>query len=178
MRAEIATKIGTLSFSVIAKFGDTSRAKIRTKKITPKLPEGMSVESSTLVLLTMPAQIQIENLRFTCELGESFPKGYGCSGEALDAWEWKTQDRMVMIGTEDGDWLKSRLKLDQINRKNYPVIFNQHKIGIEIERFSEDRIFSLHFVVSENPYPEHKDCSCWFSVDVPHETVLSEFERS
>lgn len=178
MRTEIATNFGILSFSVFAKVGDISRAKIRTKKITPKLPEGMSVESSTLVLLTMPAQVPIRNLIFTCNLSESFPRGYGCTGEALDAWEWEDQSRLVVIGTEDGDWLESRLKLDKINRENYPVNFDQRKIDIEIEKFSQGGVFSLHFVVSENPYPEREDCSCWFSVDVPHERVLREFEQS
>lgn len=178
MRAEITTKIGTLSFSVIAKVGDTSRAKIRTKEITPRLPEGMSVESSTLVLLTMPASVPIEKLKFTCKLSGFFPKGYGCTGEGLDAWEWEYENRLVVIGTEDGDWLESRLKLDEINRENYPVNFDQEKIVIEIEKYSQGGMFSLHFVVSENPYPEHKDSSCWFSVDVPHERVISEFEQS
>jgi len=178
MNSEIITEIGKLSFSVIAKVGDTSRAKIRTKKVEPKLPEGMRVESSTLVLLTMPALESIEQLKFTCKLSKSFPKGYRCTGEALDAWEWEYQNRLVVIGTEDGEWLESRLKLDEITRENYPVNYHQNSIDIEIEKYNEGGTFSLHFSVAENPYPEEQDNSCWFSVDVPHDRVLREFEQS
>ena len=178
MNPEIITKIGKLSFSVIAKVGDTSRAKIRTKKVTPKLPDEMSVENSTLVLLTMPALVPIEQLKFTCKLSESFPKGCGCTGEALDAWEWEDRNRLVVIGTEDGEWLESRLKLADITKENYPVHYHKNSIDIEIEKYSEGGTFSLHFAVSENPSPEEKDCSCWFSVDVSHDRVLREFGQS
>lgn len=178
MITELVTKIGNIQFEVTARFGDISRATIETKKYIPKLPDGMSVESATLVLLSMPAVSPIEHLKFTCNLGMTFPDAYACSGEGLDAWEWECRSRLVMIGTEDGDWLGSRLNLGRIDRESYPVHLNNNIISIEIDRYSRDSRLTLHFVVSENPYPEIQDCSCWFSVDAPHDLVLNEFRRS
>lgn len=174
----VKTKLGDVSFGVTAKIGDLSRAKIRSKEISPKLPKGMNVERVTIVLLTMPAVEPIENLKFTCKLSEYFPKGEPCTGEALDAWEWESQGRLVVIGTEDGEWLESRLKLEEVTQENYPIHYANNEITIEIDKYTRDEELSLHFVVSENNYPEEKDCSCWFSVDIPHDRLVEEFNRS
>lgn len=172
----VETELGPISFQVTAKEGDVSRARIRSKAISLELPKGMEVERATVVLLTMPAIVPIENLKFTCKLGSSFSKGDSCAGEALDAWEWKSQDRLVVVGTEDGEWLASRLKLAEITRENYPVNYDNNEITIGIDKYSGGRELSLHFVVSENEYPERESCSCWFSVDIPHAQAAGVFD--
>ena len=78
-----------------------------------------------------------------------------------------------MVGTEDSDWLNSRIGIEkEYSPENYMVIMINNKITIKIEDFEENRELSLHFVIAWNSLPELVDCSCWYAVDVPHEKIL------
>ncbi len=83
---------------------------------------------------------------------------------------------LVMIGTEDSEWLNSRLRIEkEYTTENYPVKMNNNKITIDIEEFKENKELSLHFAIAWNSLPEPADASCWFAVDVPHEKILSAY---
>ena len=167
------TPIGSLSFSAKAAKGNLDNFEIKTCEIQPILPEGMSVEVCTAVLLRGTSVIDIENIVYSCTWDSLKEKGYGTSGEALDAWEWEHKGKLVMVGTEDSEWLDARLKLNkEFNPSNYPISMTENRIIIKIEEFRANKELSLHFVVAWNSLPEKKECSCWFALDFPHERIL------
>jgi len=168
----IRTPIGGMRFQVEASGGDISKASISITEIEPFLPEGMEVEGSIAVLLTVVSPTRIKDLQFSCAWIDFDTEGDGCSGEGLDAWEWEDSSQLVIIGTEDGEWLSSRLGLGEITRDNYPVSMEENRIKINIEQYSANEELTLHFVISNNTLPEKEDCSCWYAVDVAHDKVI------
>jgi hypothetical protein len=176
---KIKTPIGSLSFSAQVEEGDLNNCKITTCCLEPEIPKGMSVERCVSVLLRCSSFKPLKGFAFSCEWDELRAVGYGNSGEALDAWEWESNGTLVMIGTEDSEWLNSRLGIDkEYSSENYPVKMNDNKITIEIEEIKEDKELSLHFVITWNSLPEPVDCSCWYAVDVPHEKILQLHKKS
>ena len=167
----ISTKIGNLGFKVHASDGDISTASIVIAEIEPTLPQGMEVEGSIGVLLTLRSSSEIKDLKFSCAWSNNEAKGDACSGEGLDAWEWESEGQLVVIGTEDGEWLFSRLNLGKLTHDNYPVSMDANRITIELDKYPANKELSLHFVVSSNSLPE-QDCSCWYAVDIAHERVI------
>ncbi len=176
---KLKTPIGSLSFSGMADEGDLSNCKITVCRIEPEIPKGMSVERCISVLLHCSSTKPMRGFVFSCEWDNLHAVGYGNSGEALDAWEWESDGIMIMIGTEDSEWLNSRLGLDKdYSSGNYPVTMNNNKISIEIESIQEVKDLSLHFIIAWNTLPEPVDCSCWYAVDVPHEKILKLHRKS
>jgi hypothetical protein len=170
---KIKTPIGSLSFFAQTKEGDLGNCKITVCPIEPEIPKGMSVERCLSVLLRCPPTKPLKGFSFSCEWHNLQAFGYGNSGEALDAWEWESNGMLVMIGTEDSEWLNSRLGLDkEYSPESYPVKMNNNKITIEIEDLKENKELSLHFIIAWNSLPEPVECSCWYAVDVPHEKIL------
>lgn len=105
-------------------------------------------------------------------------EGSVCTGQALAAWEWELDERLAIVGTEERDYLGDRLGLGEITFKNNPVKKYPNKIVIELDKVEINKAISMHFVVAENPYPEEKECSCWFAIDIPHQQLLNEFKKS
>ena len=168
----IRTQIGNVGFTVHASDGDVSNASIAIAKIAPLLPQGMEVDSSIGILLTLVSPVAIKGLQFSCEWSGNEAKGGACSGEGLDAWEWESDGQLVVIGTEDGEWLFSRLSLGEVTRDNYPVSMDGNRITIELDEYPANTELTLHFVVSSNSLPEKGDCSCWYAVDIAHKRVI------
>jgi len=168
----IRTQIGSLVFQVEASNGDISNASITIAEIEPFLPEGMEIEGSIAVLLTLASPGELKNLHFSCMWTENDTKGDACSGEGLDAWEWENNGQLVVVGTEDGEWLSSRLNLGEITRDNYPVSMERNCIKIVIEKYPGNKELTLHFIIANNTLPEKEDCSCWYAVDVAHKSVI------
>ncbi|MEY8211983.1 MAG: hypothetical protein RPT00_06970 [Gammaproteobacteria bacterium] len=168
----IRTQIGNVGFKVDVSDGDISNASIAIAEIEPILPQGMEVEGSTGVLLTLVSPSEIKDLQFSCAWSGNVAKGDACSGEGLDAWEWENDGQLVVIGTEDGESLFSRLNLGELMRDNYPVSMNANRITIELDQYPANTELTLHFVVSNNSLPEKEDCSCWYAVDVAHKRVV------
>ena len=164
--------MGSLVFEVHASVGDISNASIAIAEIEPLLPQGMEVEGSIGVLLTLVSPNEIKDLQFSCTWKDNEAKGGACCGEGLDAWEWESEGQLVVIGTEDGEWLFSRLNLGELTRDNDPVSFDGNRITIELEQYPANTKLTLHFVVSSNSLPEKEECSCWYAVDVAHKRVV------
>lgn len=170
---QIETPIGALTFTVETEQGDVNNFNISTCQIEPMLPDGMSIEGSIAVLLKGISSNEISNLDFSCGWNDLREKGYAASGEALEAWEWESNGVLVMVGTEDSEWINSRLKLsDEQYPENCPVTMSENKIVTNIEKYDSNKELSLHFIVAWNKLPEPVDCSCWYAVDVPHERVI------
>ncbi len=139
----------------------------------PQLPKGMSVEGCFAILLHCSSPTPIKNLIFTCAWDDLNEIGYGNSGEALDAWEWEHNNTIVMIGTEDEEWLRSRIKLKESLPEDYPVSMDKNCINIRVDEFPENQELTLHYIITWNSLPEPVDSSCWFAVDITHEKVLT-----
>ena len=170
----VETPIGSLLFSLSAAGGDIGGVQISECNIEPNLPAGMSVEGCKAVLLRCTPLTPLNDIFFSCSWTELKEAGYGNSGEGLDAWEWKHNKTLVMVGTEDNEYLGSRVKLKETSSSYYPITMNDNVIKIHIIEFPANKVLSLHFVISWNSIPEKVDSSCWFAVDVPHERVLRE----
>jgi hypothetical protein len=166
----LKTIFGELTFSVTAKEGDLSNAKIVSSVLEPMIPDGMAVEESIAVLLRVKSSTEIENLKFMCTWNKPISKGGTCSGEGLDAWEWESDNHLILIGTEDEEWLSSRLGPKYISES--PVIMGGNGFEIHIEEYPKEVELTLHYIVSSNSFPEKEECSCWFAVDVSHKRVL------
>jgi hypothetical protein len=166
----LKTIFGELTFSVTAKEGDLSNAKIVSTELEPMIPDGMAVERSIAVLLRVRSSILIKNLNFMCTWNNSIGKGGACTGQGLDAWEWESDNHLLLIGTEDEEWLGSRLGPKYLSES--PVIMGSKGFEIHIEEYPKDVELTLHYMVSSNSLPEKEECSCWFAVDVSHKRVL------
>ncbi|MBU1219488.1 NAD-dependent epimerase/dehydratase family protein [Myxococcota bacterium] len=170
---KIKTPIGSLSFKARAEDCELHDCKITVRKIKPEIPKGMRVEKCLSVLLQCSPSRPLKDVAFSCEWDNFDIVGYGCSGEALDAWEWESNGFLVVIGTEDSDQLNHRLGLKMDNSaENYAVTMKSNKITIAIGSIEEKKTLSLHFVIAWNRLPEPVDCSCWYAVDVRHEKIL------
>jgi len=168
----ITTAIGKIFFTVNAAEGDISEARILLTELQPFLPEGMEVENSIAALLKVNSSVPIKKLEFSCAWNQFEGKGDGCSGEGLEAWEWEDNNQLVVIGTEDEDWLASRLNLGIISRENYSISMEKNRINIEISEYPSNKELTLHFAIAQNTLPEKEDCSCWYAVDVGHSRVI------
>jgi hypothetical protein len=167
------TPIGTLSFNVKCNEGQLVNCLISTHRWEPSLPKGMSVEGCYVVLLKCCLEKPLKSIKYSCEWVELKTVGHGCTGEALDAWEWESNGTLVIVGTEDPKWLNSRLGLSkEYTAENYPIMMENNKITISIEEFERNKELSLHYVISWNSLPEPKDNSCWFAVDIPHKEII------
>jgi hypothetical protein len=167
---KIETPIGDLLFSVNTLGGNVKNSAITIYEFSPTLPEGMTVEGCYCAVLRCSSPTDLKSISFKCNWTTFDGKGYSSSGEALAAWEWEDNQIMVMVGTEDEEWLSQRLSEQDV--ENYLVEMNANCMSININNFPKNTELSLHFVIAWNSLPEKTDASCWFAVDVPHERVL------
>jgi hypothetical protein len=170
----VETPIGTLLFQVTAGEGDIEKAHLSECTIEPIIPDGMSVEGCKAVLLRNTPITPLKDVVFSCTWHALKENGYGNSGEGLDAWEWEHNKTLVMIGTEDDEYLGSRVKLKETTSAYYPITMEGNSIKIHVSEHPANKELTLHFVISWNSVPEEVDSSCWFAVDIPHKGVLQE----
>ncbi len=167
------TPIGALSFEAKCKIGKLDGSTITVHNWEPSIPNGMSVEGCNVIVFKHTTSEPLKDFCFSCEWVDLNLNGYGNSGEALDAWEWEYDKKIVLVGTEDSEWLNSRLNIKkEYTPENYPITMENNRISIKIDQFNEKKELTLHYVVAWNSLPEPKDSSCWFAVDVPHSKIL------
>lgn len=174
----LETPLGLLKFYAELVGGKLTNLKLSKVKIEPSLPAGMSVSACFAVLLEFSVKEGVSGFQFHCDWERFEGKGYGNSGEGLDAWEWEHNNQLVMVGTEDADWLNARIPLASFAPDEYPIAMEDNRIKIRLDKLSEGGPYSLHFVVAWNPYPEPHKCSCWYAVDVPHKVVVQALENA
>jgi len=168
----IDTPLGKLSFDVTTNSGDLSRLKYKTCEVIPVLPDEMKVEKCIVIIMSCLTLAPFKNLSFHCKWLVLKEKGYACSGEGLDAWEWDNGNYTVTIGTEDSELLESRISIKGLNNKNYSITMSDNNVSINLEEFPENTELTLHYIVAWNPEPEPVSDSCWFAVDQSHEKML------
>ncbi|MEQ1517263.1 MAG: hypothetical protein ABL931_12330 [Usitatibacteraceae bacterium] len=167
----VDTPLGPLKFYTDLVAGKISDLKLAQVKIDPDLPVGMTVSACFAVLVEFSAEEDVSDFQFHCDWESFKGNGSGNSGEGLDAWEWEDNNNLVMVGTEDAEWLNARIPLTPFTSSEYPITMEANKISIRLENLSKGSSCSLHFVVAWNPSPEPHECSCWYAVDVPHKAI-------
>lgn len=134
----------------------------------PKLPPGMSVRRLRAVLLRACSRTGFERLDYSCRLMTGIT-GDPESGECLEAQSWETDHDLVMIGTEDGEALLSRMPW--LSTSGDPLAFVQYRedgLNVPLRRIPAGVAIGLHYVVAENGSPEPVECSAWYAVDIAH----------
>lgn len=173
----VSTPLGDLRFGAQVDGAQTaSRLVLTTVPITPALPLGMAVDGCVGVVLASSAAVP-HGLRFDCAWSGDPPTPMSpATGEGLDAQEWSNSEHVVLIGTEDAETLRVRLGPKLVFGESpdpYFVEYRDTGLRIKIDEVPARAVLTLHFVVAWNRLPEPKDCSCWYAVDVRHETLLS-----
>ncbi len=170
----VDTPIGSLLFNIIAAEGSIDDVHFSDCEIKPNIPKGMTVDGCRAVLLRCTSITPLKDIIYSCSWKDLKEVGYGNSGEGLEAWEWKHHKTLVMVGTEDDEFLESRLRLKKSSSNDYSITMNDNAIKIHISEFPANKELSLHFVISWNSLPEKVDSSCWFALDIPHKKILQE----
>jgi hypothetical protein len=167
------TPIGTLSFGIKADAGDVDDFRFSIRPVNPELPWGMSVEGCAAVLFEGLSCSVFESLEFYCKWDDLKQQGMANSGESLEAWEWESDGKLVMIGTEESDRLNERLNYQgQSTCENNSVAMTDSAISVRIGKFAAGKMLSLHFLVAWNPSPEPSSCSCWYAVEMSHQALM------
>ena len=165
----LETMIGRIRFSA-ERSGDCL-AKLSVRKVTPLLPDGMSITRARAVLLEAEPCVHESSLQFNCCI-ESAVTGSPCTGEALEAQEWESKNNLVVIGTEDAEFLNRRLPFLGLAEYENIVRYKPNSMAITLKKVPKGVAISLHFVVAENTYPEPVECSAWFAVDMSHKSLF------
>jgi hypothetical protein len=131
----------------------------------------MSVEQLDAILLRCTADVRITDLVYACAWEAPFSKGSSETGQGLDAQSWENGNLLVMIGTEDQEFLHQRLPNCGFSQDQWAP-FPDYGLQIKVPVIEPGQRISLHFVVACNSLPEPKDSSCWFAVDMNHEKIL------
>ena len=176
-KTEIQTPLGPLQFRARAgdnaDLGETAQLFVLNPLL--RLPEGMTVERATAVILEVRPNRRWAPFVFEC-LWLTSPGEWGPnSGQYLDAWSWENTEHVVTIGTEDLEAVCSRLPQLALSAEEYPIQSFDNGVRITIPVVEAGQKFSLHFVVAYNslPQPDPFDCSTWFAVDIPHRQLLA-----
>ncbi len=169
----LETPLGRLSFGIKADLGEVDDFRVSIHPVNREMPLGMSVEGCAAVLFEGLSCSAFENLEFYSKWDDLKQQGTANSGESLEAWEWESDGKLVMIGTEDSDRLNERLNYQgQSTCENISVAMTDNAISVRLEKFAAGKMLSLHFLVAWNPSPEPSSCSCWYAVEMSHQELM------
>lgn len=170
---QIKTPLGNLKFLAESADIPISGISIQTVPFSPKIPPGMSVLACYGVILQIDAANTLNDLRFKALLE---PNSIVCSGattgEGIEAQDWNNRNYVMLVGTEDLEYLRARVK-HCIVFPDAPFTYSNESLSIHIMEIPSGESLSLHFVVAWNKFPEIVESSCWFAVDQSHISILS-----
>ena len=146
---------------------------IHAASFQPRIPPGMSVLACYGVVLQVGALNIVSDLKFKAILNPTSKIiGEAATGEGLEAQDWNNQNCVMLVGTEDLEYLKARLHHSIVLPDN-PFTYSAESLSIHIAEIPAGISVSLHFVVAWNDLPETVKSSCWFAVDQSHASILS-----
>lgn len=150
---------------------DSCLFRLEQSALTPNLPPGMSVDFTVALMGTFSSIQPIHQFQFLLQFATTVPKGSPESGEGLDAQSFDIAGSRVMIGTEDGEAIASRLKWFRLADHNYPIGYLANGFELSFDSIPPGAVLDFHFVIAHNAKAS-EDCAEWFAVDVPHQSVL------
>lgn len=169
----IATPIGELEFVAETDVESTSQLSLSAAPLEPSMPNGMSVAACYGVLLHIQAPQAATDVLFKAQIHSTAPLKHGAeTGEGLEAQAWYGHRYVLLVGTEDAEFLLARLR-GRIVVSNESFAYSASSLSVRVARVPEANSLSLHFVVAWNELPEPQDCSCWYAVDQPHGAIAS-----
>ncbi len=168
----IVTPLGDLEFLVRVEDVPPVEVSLRAAPLRPTIPLGMSVLGCYGVVLQITASTPVYGLNFKASLKMMPSVSSGpATGEGLEAQEWISDDYVMLVGTEDADYLRARLP-GAIVLPDNPFTYSHDSLSIRVSAIPPAASLSLHFVVAWNRLPELVEPSCWFAVDQLHSRVL------
>ncbi len=139
--------------------------------LTPMLAPGMSVDFAVALIGTLSSLQPIHQFKFLLQFATAVPKGSPESGEGLDAQSFDIAQSRVMIGTEDGEAIASRLKWFQLTDSNYPIGYLANGFELAFDSIPPRTVLDFHFIIAYNAIARD-DASEWYAVGVPHPSLL------
>lgn len=173
----IKTPLGDLQISVQAVGGrgdvDAIANCVQVFPFNPDIPPGMSVSGCVAAVASISPGETLRNVLFRARLDASEEVESGLeTGQGLEAQSFRSARHVVLVGTEDADYLKARLK-GNVQLPEDPYTYTDDSISVQLSEVAAGETISLHFVVAWNDLPEPQDCSCWYAVDQRHSALLS-----
>lgn len=132
---------------------------------------GISVDFAVALIGTLSSLQPIHEFKFVLQFAKAVPKGSPESGEGLDAQSFEIAKSRVMIGTEDGEAIASRLKWFQLADNNYPIGYLSNGFELTFDFIPPRAVLDFHFIIAYNAQASD-DCAEWRAVDMPHKWVL------
>ena len=172
----LETPLGSLEFSAEFDTEAVREYSLELATFEPVLPEGMAVDACFCVLLSVPAHQVRTTVVFTANLRPSLPVSAGGeTGQGLEAQAWRSAHNILLVGTEDEEWLRARLARG-VTLTDVSFDYSPESFSVRIAQMPSGESLSLHFIVAWNKLPEPKDCSCWYAVDVSRQVVIVSME--
>ncbi len=168
------TPLGQIKFSVLieSSFGSDYEIKLKVLGPDPNLPVGMSVRRVRAVLLSAFSRTGFNQLDFSFRF-ETDIRGGPESGEHLDAQSWEGMHDIIVVGTEDGEALSSRMPwLEFMEDPLALVQYRKDGLNIPLKQIPAGETIGLHYIIAENSNPEPVECSAWYAVDIPHKQLF------
>lgn len=176
---EISTCLGTLRLTIDAGRPITNGDQliVTAFDLEAMLPPKMAVDTSKAVYIEITPEVELNNLAIELFFTDLLLVGSPENGEALDAQSWENDTHIVMIGTEDTEFLSRRLPSLNLSEQELPTEFLPNGFRIALPMLRAKIPVSLHFVVASNALPEPAEYSTWFAVDVPHARIKEKFKE-
>ena len=167
----ITTPIGELEFVAEADALPEAPLSLNAAPFEPALPDGMSVAACYGVLLHIHASHTSNNIHFKTQLHPAVSLEHSAeTGQGLEAQAWYGQQYVLLVGTEDIEFLQARLQ-DRIVVSGSSFAYSDNSLSVRISCVPESGSLSFHFIVAWNELPEPEDCSCWYAVDQAHDVI-------
>lgn len=170
--ATLDSALGNLTFSLSLPVDSSASTTCTSAVVSPRLPPGHSVMRCRAVVLRVKCPCLLQSLRFRMCCATSLI-GSPRTGECLEAQEWQSDDRILVVGTEDAEALSSRMPFLGLGEFDAIVEYGHDFMEIQISCIPANRQVTLHFIIAENRYPEPTPVSAWLAVDIPHRELLS-----
>ena len=167
----INSPLGDIAIRVVG--FDTSDFSIKVMEQDLSLPPGMSITRSIVALIEIEPKLTVLEGRCECIIDQAPVRGDSCSGENLDAIDWDFNGHRLTIGTEDIDALSRRLPQLKFSEDSYPISYHDDGLSVDLPVIPKSCRFSLHFAIAWSRLTNDDDCSTWFAVDLPHESIKS-----
>lgn len=169
---QIGTPIGELHFAIEV-FGEhQAEPSLEDFAFQPILPLGMSVATCCAVVLHLPGDEADMRVRFTATLVPTVSVDSGAeTGQGLEAQSWRSENHVLLLGTEDAEFLEARLP-NQMRISDGSFTYGPNSFSMEFARNESSLPIEIHFLTAWNELPEPKECSCWYAVDQSHATVM------
>jgi hypothetical protein len=169
----INTPLGEINFFV---FGVTPGVKVKLDAVplSPRLPDGMSVDHCLGILLRVSCREPADGLIFECRLrGQKYDSCSYEGGQHLYAMSWENKQTQLMIGTEDEEYLNDRLPQEQ-KYEFCPLGHDEKGISLTLPALKKGSQCSFHFIVAWQDFPAAEEDACWHAVDVRHADLWKE----